>query len=204
MLPSLRDRDSPSPWRQRGGLLASLLIGLLCGWQISMRSCMDNLPRGTDVGPRSPSSSPLSLLDPAVHSQGNLVRLPAPLRAKSLTHLVMIAGHGVHLGADFTTLRTNDAAWSLEPYQRSNGQTEAFVKHIERAVQITGEDPRALLIFSGGETRAVSTTAQRILSLSPSGARSHPCSLDWLFHFLVLRVQALSTSPRPIGSSQSV
>merc|ERR1719482_743314 len=38
-------------------------------------------------------------------------------------------------------------------YQRNQDLPKAFVSHIQRGVQETADDPKALLIFSGGQTR---------------------------------------------------
>lgn len=41
--------------------------------------------------------------------------------------------------------------WELMPYQKGEGRE--FIKHIQSGVDIAREDPAALLIFSGGQTR---------------------------------------------------
>jgi hypothetical protein len=122
---------------------AALLIIVGLGWFLTGRSHRSILPQLDGPSPRA-------LIE------GNLFRPVAPLASKQLTTLIMVAGHGVHLGRDYVTLRTNEAAWDLESYQMKNGQIDAFVQHIERGVKEAAADPHSLLIFSGGETRPVS------------------------------------------------
>ena len=69
-----------------------------------------------------------------------------------LTTLVLVAGHAIFLGKQWTTEQLNDEAnWILESFQ--NGQVKTFLKHIEKGVQLTVNDSTALLLFSGGQTR---------------------------------------------------
>jgi hypothetical protein len=68
-----------------------------------------------------------------------------------LTHLVIVAGNAVFTGTKFDQVG-DDSQWSLEDYQRGQGAT--FLEHIKKAVEIVNADPDALLIFSGGKTRA--------------------------------------------------
>mmetsp|Transcript_40594 Transcript_40594/g.126994 ORF Transcript_40594/g.126994 Transcript_40594/m.126994 type:complete len:328 (-) Transcript_40594:865-1848(-) len=83
-------------------------------------------------------------------------------------HLVMVAGHAV---VDFrsgyatqaTALR-KDAAWVLEDYQRNRGVPGALLWHIQRGVEETAADPKALLVFSGGQTRPAAAPASEALS----------------------------------------
>lgn len=69
----------------------------------------------------------------------------------SLSHLVLVAGHAVMTGTDVHEI-TAPSNWLLLDYQRD--QLSTFVAHIRRGVEIARQDPQALLIFSGGETRA--------------------------------------------------
>jgi hypothetical protein len=59
----------------------------------------------------------------------------------------------VFTGADYRAATENDS-WFLESYQRSPGQAEALVAQMRRGVEALKANPRALLIFSGGKTRA--------------------------------------------------
>lgn len=44
-----------------------------------------------------------------------------------------------------------DSAWVLEPFQA--GEPPLLVEHIFAAVKILAEDPDAVLVISGGQTR---------------------------------------------------
>jgi hypothetical protein len=71
-----------------------------------------------------------------------------PKQLTEVSHLIVIAGHAIWLGGD-SYLRDKD--WILEPYQ--HGQTGLFAAHIVRGAEMLIQDPAALLVFSGGETR---------------------------------------------------
>lgn len=101
--------------------------------------------------------------------------LPAPPPgSKDLDHLVIVVGHAVWAGSDFTG-RTNDDNWILEPYQLG-GSVNTFWKHIQKGIEIADADPRALLVFSGGQTRPVSlqTEAESYFSLAISSGMNIP------------------------------
>lgn len=93
-----------------------------------------------------PSTSSLALEElPAFNYDG---------QASEATHLVVVAGHSVlNFAADLTAAATNDASWHLLEYQRNSGLPEAITSHIQTGVKLAESDPRALLVFSGGETR---------------------------------------------------
>ncbi|OCB88603.1 Isochorismatase hydrolase [Sanghuangporus baumii] len=74
---------------------------------------------------------------------------------QELDHLVVVPGHGVWLGNEAREAYEEDA-WALEHYQTGEGarfRIETFVAHIRRGVGITNDDPKSLLVFSGGSTR---------------------------------------------------
>ncbi|KAJ1032683.1 hypothetical protein NDA16_000705 [Ustilago loliicola] len=85
-----------------------------------------------------------------------------------LNHLVIVTGHAIWAGCDING-KDNDANWVLEDYQKG-GSVKTFFKHIEKGVQVTNEDPSALLIFSGGQTRpnSLQTEAESYFSLAIS------------------------------------
>jgi hypothetical protein len=68
-----------------------------------------------------------------------------PSNLSDLNHLVIVTGHAILL--DKENYR-NDDAWVLEPFQKG-GQVATFVDHILKGVEITENDERALLVFSG-------------------------------------------------------
>ena len=92
-------------------------------------------------------------------------------RLRDMRTLVMVAGHAVLkvealtkqvkeratvTQRDFAnlTLSKNDA-WALEPHQaKYNDQAVSMLRHIRAGTTVARNDPNALLLFSGGATRA--------------------------------------------------
>ncbi|XP_057974711.1 uncharacterized protein C57A10.07 [Malania oleifera] len=68
-----------------------------------------------------------------------------------LRNLVMVAGHSVYTSS--CGKAENEDSWFLESYQKHPGQAVTFLTHIQEGVEIAAKDDRALLLFSGGETR---------------------------------------------------
>ncbi|KZT24184.1 hypothetical protein NEOLEDRAFT_1067761 [Neolentinus lepideus HHB14362 ss-1] len=75
---------------------------------------------------------------------------------RQLSHLVIVPGHAIWKGGDPTRI-LNEEDWILESYQKGGGRVNAFYQHIKGGVKLALEDPRALLVFSGGQTRSAST-----------------------------------------------
>jgi hypothetical protein len=48
----------------------------------------------------------------------------------------------------------DESDWFLLDYQKKQGLPAAIVAHIKAGIHAAAEDPKSLLIFSGGETRA--------------------------------------------------
>ncbi|CAE7887217.1 unnamed protein product, partial [Symbiodinium microadriaticum] len=71
-----------------------------------------------------------------------------------LSHLVMVAGHAVVMADSLEHIVHKESDWFLEAYQRGQDLPQALVSHIKAGVEAAALDPRALLIFSGGQTRA--------------------------------------------------
>jgi hypothetical protein len=75
-----------------------------------------------------------------------------PTALKDVTRLIVVAGHTVYLGARWESADLRqEQNWFLEPHQ--GGQLDTFLAHIRRGVELAANDSRALLLFSGGETR---------------------------------------------------
>jgi len=68
-------------------------------------------------------------------------------------HLIVVAGHAVVRMSHLMTADTDDAAWWLLKYQRSQGFPAILSSHIKRGLAMLARDPKALLLFSGGQTR---------------------------------------------------
>ncbi|RWR84186.1 Rossmann-like protein alpha/beta/alpha sandwich [Cinnamomum micranthum f. kanehirae] len=70
----------------------------------------------------------------------------------NLHNLVMVAGHSVYTSKSCGKVDGEDS-WFLESYQKHPGQAATFLMHIKEGIGIAAKDERALLLFSGGETR---------------------------------------------------
>lgn len=66
-------------------------------------------------------------------------------------NLVLVACHAVYKAQDFAR-PADDAGWSLQDFQK--GEPRFYIEHIRRGVGLASEDEAALLVFSGGQTRA--------------------------------------------------
>lgn len=65
-------------------------------------------------------------------------------------HLVLVAGHAVYVAEDFNAIEADDS-WFLQEFQK--GEPPFYIEHIRRGVEIAADDQKALLVFSGGQTR---------------------------------------------------
>lgn len=74
--------------------------------------------------------------------------------AAKTRHLVVVAGHSVTISGHLEDADQDERDWYLLDYQRHRGLPSAIVKHIQAGLQAAAEDQQALLVFSGGETRA--------------------------------------------------
>lgn len=85
------------------------------------------------------------------------VELPSPTfkdakqEWSGLTHLILLPGHGIQWCTEQGKFATDESCWYLESYQK--GQVKLFLAHIRRAIEEAANDPKALLVFSGGQTR---------------------------------------------------
>lgn len=68
-----------------------------------------------------------------------------------LSHLIIVPGHAVYTALDYTR-PTADASWFLQDFQR--GEPTFYLEHIRRGIELAAQDKRALLVFSGGQTRS--------------------------------------------------
>jgi len=76
-------------------------------------------------------------------------------KLQQLDHLVLVAGHAV-LDPHADSLESADrreGVWHLMDYQRNQDMPQVLVSHIQRGVREAAGDPKALLVFSGGQTR---------------------------------------------------
>lgn len=93
---------------------------------------------------------------------------------RGLNHLIIVPGHAIWKGGD-PRLRLDNDQWLLEPYQKSGRRVAAFFAHIERGAELARNDGASLLVFSGGQTRLLSTTteAQSYMALATSADVFH-------------------------------
>jgi len=83
--------------------------------------------------------------------------LPSPgfeltrLEWKTLTHLILLPGHGIQWCTEMGMSPKDESCWYLQSFQ--HGQVSIFLAHIKRAIEEAANDPKSLLIFSGGQTR---------------------------------------------------
>lgn len=76
--------------------------------------------------------------------------------ASKARHLVMVAGHSVTVSGHLKDADTDEKDWFLLSYQKGQGLPQAIHAHITTGIEAARNDPESLLVFSGGETRAVS------------------------------------------------
>jgi len=76
--------------------------------------------------------------------------------AVNTKHLVMVAGHSVTVSGHLNDADVDENDWFLLSYQKGQGLPQAIHAHISAGIEEARKDPEALLVFSGGETRAVS------------------------------------------------
>lgn len=75
--------------------------------------------------------------------------------AANAHHLILVAGHSVTISGHLEDAGTDEKDWFLLDYQKGQGLPQAIKAHIKAGIDEANRDEDALLIFSGGETRAV-------------------------------------------------
>ncbi|KAI9313655.1 hypothetical protein BX666DRAFT_1818119, partial [Dichotomocladium elegans] len=68
-------------------------------------------------------------------------------------HAIIVPGHAIYIGGPSLDGLESDENWVLEPFQRG-GQVQTFVRHIQKAIELAKGDADAIIVFSGGQTRA--------------------------------------------------
>jgi hypothetical protein len=68
-------------------------------------------------------------------------------------HAVIVVGHAVVKVDEVYHADKEDSAWYLLPYQRQQSFPEIITSHVKKGADIVADDPAALLMFSGGQTR---------------------------------------------------
>ncbi|KAF0556076.1 cytoplasm protein [Gigaspora margarita] len=68
-----------------------------------------------------------------------------------LQDLVIVAGHAIFLGNGLEKVEQDDN-WILEDFQKG-GHVRTFLNHIKKGIELAQQNTKALLVFSGGQTR---------------------------------------------------
>ena len=76
-------------------------------------------------------------------------------KASSSHHLILVAGHSVTISGHLEDAGEDESDWFLLDYQKGQGLPQAINAHIRAGIDEANKDPDSLLIFSGGETRAI-------------------------------------------------
>lgn len=69
----------------------------------------------------------------------------------NLDHLIVVPGHGIQWCTEIGRPVHDQSCWYLFDYQRR--QVPLFLEHIRAGADMARNDPRALLVFTGGQTR---------------------------------------------------
>jgi hypothetical protein len=69
--------------------------------------------------------------------------------------LIIVAGHSVTISGHLEDAGEDESDWFLLDYQKGQGLPEAIKGHIQAGIDEANRDPESLLVFSGGETRAI-------------------------------------------------
>jgi hypothetical protein len=75
--------------------------------------------------------------------------------ASSAKNLIVVAGHSVTVSGHLLDAGSDENDWFLLSYQKGQGLPQAIQRHIQAGIDEAHRDEDALLVFSGGETRAV-------------------------------------------------
>ncbi|CAM9249447.1 unnamed protein product [Scytosiphon promiscuus] len=129
----------PNRWRTSALLLVEtvVILGLLATLARVRSRCGTELPESYEsvhVGPR--------------------VTFLSGREPRQLDHLVMVPCHGVTVTESLEGADSRDADWFLLDYQQGKDVPRALVGHIRGALDELDADENALLLFSGGKTRA--------------------------------------------------
>ena len=75
--------------------------------------------------------------------------------ATQAKNLIIVAGHSVTISGHLQDADHDESDWYLLEYQKRHGLPEAILGHIKAGIEYAAADPSSLLLFSGGQTRAV-------------------------------------------------
>jgi hypothetical protein len=75
--------------------------------------------------------------------------------AAQAKNLIIVAGHSVTISGHLQDADHDESDWYMLEYQKRHGLPEAILGHIKTGIEYAAADPSSLLLFSGGQTRAV-------------------------------------------------
>lgn len=75
------------------------------------------------------------------------------IKIEPMNHAVIVAGHAVMRLNKLSVADIQDSAWYLLSYQQDQGFPGIISSHVQQGISVTKSDPRAILLFSGGQTR---------------------------------------------------
>lgn len=73
--------------------------------------------------------------------------------ARGTQNLILVACHSITVGENLDDADIRDDKWMLVDYQKHADMPMAFTGHIRKGIELAQEDPKSLLMFSGGQTR---------------------------------------------------
>eukprot|EP00980_Cylindrotheca_fusiformis_P030918 scaffold25626_cov137-Cylindrotheca_fusiformis.AAC.9 len=79
--------------------------------------------------------------------------------ASHANHLIVVAGHSTIISGHLEDAGEDESDWYLLDYQKGQGLPQAIKAHIRAGIEECARDPKSLLVFSGGETRALTGPA---------------------------------------------
>jgi hypothetical protein len=74
--------------------------------------------------------------------------------ARAAKRLIVVAGHSVTVSGHLEDAGEDERDWFLMDYQRHRGLPQAILAHLRAGIDAAARDPGALLVLSGGQTRA--------------------------------------------------
>jgi hypothetical protein len=140
----MRDKGRPGPGKSFKSRIIYYLFGLFLV-TIILFLYVHQEPSNHLRGGVSPTSKQFPSIKNEFPSPRGLI--------KRYSHLVIVPGHAVMKVGEISHAKEEESAWYLLDYQLGQGFPEIIHSHIEEGISIASSDPKAVLIFSGGQTR---------------------------------------------------
>src|SRR5437773_1338842 len=83
--------------------------------------------------------------------------------ATTSIHLVIVPGHAVYDGRSATDAHFGKnwiGTYTGATGYRFDDEVPLYVRHVQRGINLTHDDPTAVLVFSGGKTRRQATVSE--------------------------------------------